>query len=91
VTLLWQAIGLIVCIGAGLLTGWVMSAILERSTGLGVSEDVQVAGYDARYWDIVHDLEPPLVATGNGEGATVMGATDGDPAPTDMKTTPPGP
>jgi ammonium transporter, Amt family len=90
VNLLWQAIGLVVCIGAGLATGWVMCAILERTTGLGVSEEVQVAGYDAHYWDIVHDLEPPLVTSGNGEGA-VVGATDGDPAPTDVKTTPPGP
>jgi ammonium transporter, Amt family len=92
VNLLWQAIGLAVCIGAGLATGWVMSAILERTTGLVESEDVQVAGYDATYWDIVHDLEPPLVATGNGEPAPpVMARGDGEPSPTDMKTTPPGP
>ncbi len=92
VNLLWQAIGLAVCIGAGLLTGWVMSAILERTTGLVESEEVQVAGYDATYWDIVHDLEPPLVATGNGEQApAVMTAGDGEASPTDMKTTPPGP
>jgi Amt family ammonium transporter len=91
VNLLWQAIGLAVCLAAGLATGWVMTAILGRN--LGVSEDVQVAGYDATYWDIVHDLEPPLVATGNGEGApAVMGATDGESVtPEDMKTTPPGP
>jgi hypothetical protein len=52
-----------------------------------------VAGYDATYWDIVHDLEPPLVTTGNGEGApAVMAPTDGEPGtPEDMKTTPPGP
>src|ERR687896_343971 len=46
--LLWQANGLVVCIGAGLATGWVMAYILERTTGLRVSEDVQVAGYDDR-------------------------------------------
>jgi ammonium transporter, Amt family len=91
INLLWQAIGLVVCIAAGLATGWVMAAILERTTGLGVSEDVQVAGYDATYWDIVHDFEAPLVTSGNGEGTAVVGATDGEPAPTDVKTTPPGP
>jgi Amt family ammonium transporter len=55
---LWQAIGLAVVMGAGLATGWVLKFVLERTTGLGVSEEVQVAGYDARYWEIVHDLEP---------------------------------
>jgi ammonia channel protein AmtB len=90
VNLLWQAIGLAVCIAAGLLTGWVMSAILERTTGLAVSEDVQVAGYDARSWDIVHDLEPSLVPTGNGEQAAVGTQTDGEPPPADLETTSPG-
>jgi ammonia channel protein AmtB len=90
VNLLWQAIGLAVCIGAGLLTGWIMSAILERTVGLGVSEEVQVAGYDRHYWDIVHD-EPLLVASGNGEAApAVVGPGDGEPSPTDVRTTPPG-
>jgi Amt family ammonium transporter len=92
VNLLWQAIGLAVCIGAGLVTGWVMCAILERTTGLVESEDVQVAGYDASYWEIIHDLEPPVVAAGNGEQAPAAVAHgDGEPSPTDMKTTPPGP
>jgi ammonia channel protein AmtB len=93
INVLWQAIGLVVCIVAGLLTGWVVSAIFARRGGLAVSEEVQVAGYDAAYWDIVHDLEPPLVTTGNGEQApAVMQATSGgDGSPEDMKTTPPGP
>ena len=85
VNLLWQAIGLAVCIGAGLLTGWVISAIFGRRTG--VTEDVQVAGYDATYWEIVHDLEPAALATGNGDGA--LAPTDGEPATTDVRTEPP--
>jgi ammonium transporter, Amt family len=85
INLLWQAIGLVVCIGAGLATGWVMSAICERTMGLGVSEDVQLAGYDVREWDIVHDLEPAALATGNGDGAL----TDGEPATADVRTEPP--
>jgi ammonium transporter, Amt family len=55
---LWQAMGLAVCIAAGLATGWVIAAIFKARGGLAVTEDVQVAGYDARYWEIVHDLEP---------------------------------
>jgi Amt family ammonium transporter len=84
INLLWQAIGLVVCIAAGLLTGWIMVAILGRN--LGVTEDVQVAGYDATYWDIVHDPTPAPLPTTNGEPATL---TDGEPAPADVRTTPP--
>ena len=58
---LWQALGLAVCIGAGLATGYVMTFILKRTIGLSVSEDVQVSGYDQHYWEIVHDLEPAHV------------------------------
>jgi ammonium transporter, Amt family len=87
INILWQAIGLAVCIGAGLLTGWIMTAILGRN--LGVSEDVQVAGYDVTYWDIVHDPSPAMVTTGNADSALVAG--DGETAPADVRTTPPGP
>ena len=55
---LWQALGLVVCIAAGLATGWVIAAIFKARGGLAVSEEVQVVGYDAHYWEIVHDLEP---------------------------------
>jgi ammonium transporter, Amt family len=88
INLLWQAIGLAVCIAAGLLTGWVMTAILGRN--LGVSEEVQVAGYDATYWDIVHDPMPAPLATTNGETPAAVTAGDGDPAVTDVRTTGPG-
>ena len=84
INLLWQAIGLAVCIGAGLLTGWIMTAILGRN--LGVSEEVQVTGYDATYWDIVHDPMPAALPTTNGEPA---GLTDGESAPAEVRTSPP--
>ena len=89
VNILWQAIGLAVCIGAGLLTGWIMAAILERTTGLGVSEEVQVVGYDDTYWEIIHDLEPATV--GQGDGAALASAGNGDSEPVDVTTTPAGP
>src|SRR5918994_6117745 len=57
VNLLWQAIGLAVCLAAGLVTGAALAAVLKRTTGLVVSEDVEVAGFDASYWEIVHDLD----------------------------------
>jgi Amt family ammonium transporter len=90
INLLWQVIGLAVCLAAGLLTGWVMAAILERTTGLGVSEEVQVAGYDATYWDIVHDLEPVPAAPAVPGAPTAMGVGDGEAVPADVRT-PPGP
>jgi hypothetical protein len=61
-----------------------MTAILGRN--LGVSEEVQVAGYDATYWDIVHDPMPAALPTTNGEPAVL---TDGESPPTDVRTTPP--
>ena len=84
VNLLWQAAGLAVCIGAGLLTGWIMTVILGRN--LGVSEEVQVVGYDATYWDIIHDPMPAALPTTNGEPA---GLADGESHPADVRTTPP--
>jgi ammonium transporter, Amt family len=89
INLLWQAIGLAVCIAAGLLTGWIMVAILGRN--LGVTEEVQVTGYDVTYWDILHDPMPAPLTTTNGERAAAVTAGDGETAVTDVRTTPPGP
>jgi hypothetical protein len=66
-----------------------MSAILERTTGLGVSEEVQVAGYDDSYWEIVHDLEP--ATAGQAVEPGLAGGGDGDAEPVDVRTTPAGP
>jgi ammonium transporter, Amt family len=90
VNLLWQAIGLAVCLAAGLLTGGVMAAILERTTGLGVSEEVQVRGYDDSYWEIIHDLEPATVGQA-AEPALARAGGDGDSEAVDVRTTPAGP
>jgi ammonium transporter, Amt family len=89
INILWQAIGLAVCIAAGLLTGWIMCAILERTTGLGVTEEDQIAGYDDRYWDIVHDLEPSTA--GQATGTSLPGAGNGETETADVRTTPAGP
>jgi Amt family ammonium transporter len=92
VNILWQALGLAVCLAAGLATGWVMTFILQRTIGLGVSEETQVAGYDAAYWDLVHDSAPATVATALGEEARVaVVATDAETVPANVRTGPPGP
>src|SRR5918992_3548746 len=49
---LWQALGLVVCIAAGLATGYLVTAIFKSRGGIAVTDDVQVAGYDAAYWEI---------------------------------------
>jgi ammonium transporter, Amt family len=56
----WQALGLAVCIGVGLLTAWVTATVLERTIGLRADEETIEDGFDLRDWDIVHD--EPLLA-----------------------------
>ena len=56
INLLWQVIGLVVIVGAGVVTAWVLAFILERTIGLRLSEEEQVAGVDAGDWDLVGDL-----------------------------------
>ena len=73
----WQALGLVVCIGAGLLTATVLATVLERTIGLRVSEEEQVTGFDARDWDLVSDIEPLPAGAGApvDETAAVAGTT----------------
>jgi ammonia channel protein AmtB len=67
VNLLWQAIGIVVAVGLGVVTAAVLAFILERTTGLRLSEDEQVAGVDGPIWG----LEPDVA----------LYASDGQPAP----------
>lgn len=90
INLLWQAAGLILSIVAGLLTGWLISLIFRGERGLRTTEELQVAGYDARYWDIVHDFDS--VTNGGGVGGTGPGAItgpDGEREAADTRTGPP--
>jgi ammonia channel protein AmtB len=64
----WQALGVAVCIGVGLLTGWIMGTILDRTVGLRADDDTVVEGFDLRDWDIVHDA--PMQPLGNGAAAS---------------------
>ncbi|MPY99188.1 MAG: ammonium transporter [Actinophytocola sp.] len=73
VNVLWQLLGLAVAVAMGFATAAVLSFVLERTSGLRVSEDVEVSGFDRHYWDVVHDGEPQTipatVAPGDGDGA----------------------
>jgi ammonia channel protein AmtB len=87
-SLLWQVIGVAVCIGVGMATAWILGTILQRTIGLREEEDVIVEGFDLRQWDVVHDLpdsvapasgattsEPAAVAAGRGNGTESTGST----------------
>jgi ammonia channel protein AmtB len=63
INVLWQVIGLVVVVGAGIVTAWVLAFILERTIGLRLSEEEQVVGVDKGDWDLESDLEP---VSGNG-------------------------
>lgn len=82
VNVLWQLAGLVVAVAMGLVTAAVLAFVLERTIGLGVSEQVQVEGYDLHYWGIVHD-EPttaPLPPRPDQNGS-VPAAGDGNARP----------
>jgi ammonium transporter, Amt family len=63
VNVFWQLLGLVVVVGAGVVTALVLAPILERTTGLRLSEEEQIAGVDRGDWDLESDLEP---VSGNG-------------------------
>jgi len=52
-----QIVGILVCIGTGVVTALIMSVILENTVGLRVREDDQIDGLDNSIWG----LEPDVV------------------------------
>jgi ammonia channel protein AmtB len=74
VNVLWQAIGIVVAVGFGVVTAAVLAPILERTTGLRVDDDTLIDGLDRGDWDIEHDIEP--------EGLEDVGDRPTTPPPT---------
>lgn len=58
-----QVVGIVLCLGAGAVTAAVLAWILERTTGLRVSEDDQAAGLDRVYWGLSAPGDPSPNAT----------------------------
>jgi ammonia channel protein AmtB len=77
INLLWQIVGLVVIVGTGVVTAWILAFILERTIGLRLSEEEQVAGVDAGDWDLVGDLGP---VSGNGVPGETPALAPGIPA-----------
>jgi len=71
VNLLWQLIGVAVTVAIAFVSSWILILVLERTTGLRVSEEEEIAGLDVRYWDVTHDV-PDTEAMG------VVAGPDGD-------------
>jgi ammonium transporter, Amt family len=78
VNLFWQALGIVVAIGLGVVTAAVMAFILERTIGLRLSEEEQVAGIDGPVWGLDSDLA--MYTGGNGAPSTPASAS-GAPTP----------
>ena len=77
VNVFWQALGIVVAVGLGVVTAAVMAFILERTIGLRLSEEEQVAGIDGPVWG----LDPDLTMYTGGNGVPAAPApTSGAPA-----------
>ena len=79
INVLWQVIGLVVVVGAGVVTAAILAPILERTTGLRLSEEEQIIGVDKGDWDLVLDTEP---VSGNGVPAVEPPIVTGTPPAT---------
>lgn len=55
---LMQLVGIVVSLGLGAITAFVMSFILEHTIGLRVSDEAQAEGLDKVYWGIEPDVTP---------------------------------
>lgn len=53
-----QLMGIGLCLGTGIVTAWILSFILEHTTGLRVSDDDQAEGLDKVYWGLESDVQP---------------------------------
>ena len=65
ITLWWQLIGIAVCIGAGMLTAFVLGLIYNATFGMRVDDDVQAEGLDNVLWELPDEYE----LHGNGAGS----------------------
>ena len=58
INIMSQLMGIGLCLGTGIVTAWILSFILEHTTGLRVSDDDQAEGLDKVYWGLEPDVQP---------------------------------
>ncbi|HUG63614.1 MAG TPA: hypothetical protein VMK83_00190 [Gaiellaceae bacterium] len=78
INVLWQVIGVVVCIGLGVLTAAILAPILERTVGLKLSDEELVAGVDGPVWGLDYDLDMYTGGNGSATGTaptTPVGST----------------
>jgi len=54
ISLIMQVVGVATCLGAGIVTAWILSFIFEKTIGLRVSEKDQAEGLDKVIWGLNH-------------------------------------
>lgn len=55
---LMQLAGIVLCLGVGMLTAWIMSIILDNTIGMRVSDEDQAEGLDKVIWGLEPDVAP---------------------------------
>ncbi|MFT5662018.1 MAG: Amt family ammonium transporter [Sulfurimonas sp.] len=55
ISLIMQLAGVATCLGAGIVTAWILSLIFENTIGLRVSEEDQAEGLDKVIWGLNHE------------------------------------
>jgi ammonia channel protein AmtB len=55
--ILMQIVGIVVCLGMGILTATVLALILKPTIGLRVSDDEQAEGLDKVFWELEPDVK----------------------------------
>ncbi|EMR13515.1 ammonium transporter [Methylophaga lonarensis MPL] len=65
-----QLVGVVVSLGLGMITAWVLSFVFEHTIGMRVSDAAQIEGLDKEYWDIEPDVETSIEQAGRNGAST---------------------
>ena len=65
----WQLLGVLLTVGLAVVPCLVLCLIFERTTGLRVSEEQEIAGLDQTYWDTPNFGDEVLAAPDTGQAA----------------------
>lgn len=71
ITLWWQLIGIVVCLGAGMLTALILGTLFKATIGLRVSDDEQAEGLDNVLWELPDEYE--MHGNGGNSGSRAAG------------------
>ncbi|WP_284451026.1 ammonium transporter [Methylophaga thalassica] len=59
---LMQVVGIVVCLGTGIVTAFILSFILERTIGMRITDEEQAIGLDKVHWGLDSDVSPEVEA-----------------------------